>query len=262
MSSKGFKTCVLAGCILGIASLAGATPIECDVVIANPSDIGSSFAANQVGILNDLAGSDGNSVGNGCWEGDVFFSNFSYEPTAVNGNNNETPSVVDAAFSASTTALNNFAGLSLSTGITSWETSQGGFTWSYTETLCTTATCGFSAPAGLVIFEADAQESPGGATGWMNYTITPGGANSNSTLGSGAAQNTLSVVTSEANVQSVSFLDSYTGAGTGASSNFMTGTANDVYNFVPSTAPEPTTMALVGGALIGLGLLSRRLKKS
>lgn len=31
---------------------------------------------------------------------------------------------------------------------------------------------------------------------------------------------------------------------------------------IPSSTPEPTTMALMGGALVGLGLLGKRLKKS
>ena len=31
---------------------------------------------------------------------------------------------------------------------------------------------------------------------------------------------------------------------------------------IPSGTPEPTTMALMGGALLGLGLLGKRFKKS
>jgi hypothetical protein len=42
----------------------------------------------------------------------------------------------------------------------------------------------------------------------------------------------------------------------------LTGTVTYTFTDAPNGVPEPTTMALMGGALIGLGLLRKRLKKN
>jgi hypothetical protein len=55
------------------------------------------------------------------------------------------------------------------------------------------------------------------------------------------------------------------GAGSIAAVVFATGTVGVEVDYTytsPNTAPEPTTMVLMGGAFLGLGLLGKRLKKN
>ena len=53
------------------------------------------------------------------------------------------------------------------------------------------------------------------------------------------------------------------GNGTATQTTFADATAVVEYDYtIPSGVPEPTTMALMGGALFGLGLLGKRFKKS
>jgi hypothetical protein len=48
-----------------------------------------------------------------------------------------------------------------------------------------------------------------------------------------------------------------------AQTTTTSGTFEVIYDYTtPSSTPEPATMALMGGALIGLGLIGKRLRKS
>ena len=174
--------------------------------------------------------------GNSCSAGDVLYNNFSYSATG-----NQTAANVTTTFSSVTGA---FSGLALDA---SWNAANGGFTWSYTATICNVAGC-LAAPL-TTIKTADVQENPGGATATLTNTINGNAANT--------SPGNLSIVQGQpGGTLSVNFSDSYTStAGT-----FLTGVRNDVYEQV---GPEPGTMLLMSGALVGLGFIGRkRIKKA
>jgi hypothetical protein len=112
------------------------------------------------------------------------------------------------------------------------------------------------------LFSVKAKLNPGQSTTPAPYTV-PGGPADTGPIDTGlaAVESAWSAFASSAtNVSS-----SATGSGNGkvTYSNEVAGSVSVTYDYVvPSGTPEPTTMFLMGGALVGLGLLGKRLKRS
>lgn len=238
---------ILAAVILALSGIASANNVECNLVLTSPATYGVSGVASTVSVLNSLASNA--TYNDGCWEGDIFFSAFNYAPTAGGA---ETATSVTPNFSA---FPNNFAGLALGTGVGYWGGTEGGFTWTYEEQICTMVLCGVAPYEGII--KADVQESPNSATAVLNYTITGvSGITYTGTTNPSALPNPILGFSGwEPGINAVLFSDSYNGSG----GLFMTGVTNDVYE---SQLPEPGTMLLMGGALVGLGAIARKRRKA
>jgi hypothetical protein len=240
------KWLVVVIAVLALSGIASANAIPCAQVLANPSldsDISPALTVGTVSILNAMGLDSADNFG--CYDGDVFFSNFNYSPNGVAA---ETANLVSANFSIITTVLD---GLAIGG---SWSVATGGFNWTYDETMCTIALCGY-APY-YAIGNADVQESPAGATAIIGYDINGlGGINY---IGQTSPPTNLGVDPGQPGIQEVMFTDTFPAPGLGYR-GYLTGVTNDVY---PYPLPEPGTMLLMGGALIGLGAIARKRRKA
>jgi PEP-CTERM motif len=242
------KLLVLAVAILALCGTASATYLECSVVLGGDT--------GKVAQLTALTGNNSANSG-GCWEGDFIFSNFQY-----------TPSVGTAGGTLQTAAIANFD-ITVNSGDplldygnlliqANWSQHNGGFDWMFDMTLCTVASCGAGAPVNYVIQNAGAEVGGNSETGKPTYTITGvGDGTVSGTLGPHNA--TTLYFQSEPNLQQIDFHDNYSPAAPPAASTALQNIQNEADDVL---LPEPGTMLLMGGALIGLAAALRKRSKS
>jgi hypothetical protein len=137
---------------------------------------------------------------------------------------------------------------------TPWDFADGGFSVTFTAQVCNNpAICGTLAAPQTFINQASIQESPPTHSGLVVSNINGVVVN----LGGGGLNFQAPLLS---NVTSVTYIESYTPVSTdipGVAE--VSGMTNDAYETV---GPEPGTMMLMGGALVGLGIIGRKRRKS
>ncbi len=188
-----------------------------------------------------------------CEVGDKVYSGFTYVPTGS-----------DPTAAQVSVGIDNFAnpltgiwqiGFQLGSSVTglAWTS---GFSLNYTFTIDEAACAAeFGAGHNCSAYEAQGQFQDGSAnasnTATMTDVLTPGGTLSLNDLTTGS--NTGQVFFPFLNSSSVTL----TAAGLNTT-YAIEGFGLDVYEFANAPLPEPGTLGLVGGALLGLGLLRRK----
>jgi hypothetical protein len=186
----------------------------------------------------------------GCEIADKIYSNFSYSPGAGDPTSAQVNVGVDNATAIFQTGL-QFG----SSGLV-WSS---GFTVGYTVAVDPTA-CVAIYGAGKTCSVNAAQLAFQGALASSSNTAALTAAFSGASPGSVSVND----LTTGANVNQIFFSPNFT-----ATSVVITGSVNtlafpidsfglDIYQQVASTAPEPATMFLIGGSLLGLGMFGRK----
>jgi hypothetical protein len=203
-----------------------------------------------------IAGTNG--AGAACQVGDVLITGVAFNSTAFANNATEEAAIV---VSTNNNPPNNSTGAERGLNFNGEGTFANGstFTITFNGTLCYTGTAGcmtdangqFLASAQTLLTEGQAEQSvPGGSNDTTSNSITPsGGSTILLPAGPGNSNNP------EAN---------YAGTTAFAFSlgNNGQGQLNTVEGDVEETVgPEPSTMLLMGGALLGLATASRKLRK-
>jgi hypothetical protein len=235
------KSLVLAAAILAFGGiLSASTLVNCAQAMAAPGTYG----------LNGLAGTAQVLDSNGTWSCEQGNIDYTFTPTSYYNFTNVPTTAVAVSFVNSLSY--NFEELQFSvSGQNAWDTANGGFTISFTAALCTNvAICGTVAAPLTSITSADTQETPPNALAVMTTSLN----GNNATLGGAGNTNKYTV---NLNTNTVTFLDTYTPGPSDVDG--VTGVTNDAYETV---GPEPSTMMLMGGALIGLGVVARKRRKS
>jgi hypothetical protein len=111
-------------------------------------------------------------------------------------------------------------------------------------------------------------------SGVINATLAPGATFTSGVSASGGVSGTDTNATDLANWLGATGFSFYVDTASGEDNNFTGGNvaitqttfvdanATITYNYQLVGTPEPTTMALLGGALLGVGLIGKRLRKS
>lgn len=241
------KLLALAVVLMLFCGAAAANSIVCKTVLNTPTSAGlaPTVLAGTAQVLNAL-GSDA-LYNDGCYQGDIFFT---FNPTSyqANGAGLLTPDQVDVTVHGT---VGTSANILLSGDSLNWSAADGGFTLSFSAETCTVALCGF---VNKDIFNAAGVEiGPSLETGAMNYMIAGvGDGTYNGIIG---PYPDLSHTNFLSNVTQINYTDTYTPAGSG----FISSVQNDAYEFL---LPEPGTMLLMGGALVGLAAALRKRSKS
>jgi len=228
--------------LLAFSLVAGATSISPCITSTNSNGIALS-----------------NWLGSACYVEDTVFSSFSFD----NGNGIADAGLIDVSFTdpGSLPAPGVDASIGIHffiSGTTiNFNNSGPGFTIRWTESICTAADGCANPNAADSYTIGEAQQNsvvPNSATG--SITLTPIGD------GSGATLNTDGLSTADFNQQAPingTGFDVTLQAGlpqAGASSDYYT------FNITEAAGPEPGTMMLMGGALVGFSILARKLRKS
>jgi hypothetical protein len=215
------KRLALAICLTGgAAAVHAATLPTCQSVLATTDTYAALEATNGTG---------------GCEDGDKIFSNFAYSGAGTD------PTAAQISVGVDDNLGIQQYGLQFGTTSSVWSS---GFTLSYNAVVDTTlcATC-------VIIADQSAFQgalAPNSAA--VTVTLTPGGVIdlNDLTTNSNSEQISTGAITSTA--------ISYVGSGLSASAP-VDSFGGDVYQ---TSTPEPATLGLVGGALLGLGLLRRK----
>jgi len=232
------KSLVLVAVILAFSGIVSASQlVNCAQGFANPTLYGLNGLANTAQIIDS----------NGTWsceQGniDYTFTPTSYQYTGV--------PITAVAVSFVNSLSYNFEELQFSvSGQNAWNTLNGGFTITYTAALCSNAAiCGTVAAPSTSITSADTQQTPPYALASMSTSI-----NGNTATLVGSTNKYVVGL----NTNTVNFIDTYTPGATDLDG--ITGVTNDLYE---TFGPEPGTMMLMGGALIGLGVVARKRRRS
>jgi hypothetical protein len=229
--------------IIGVMLLAG-------VASASTTDCTTSTTLTQL-----IAATN---TGNFCQIGDVLISGVAFSSTGFANNATEESAIV---FTVNDNPPNNSSGAERGLNFNGEGTFTNGstFTISFNGSLCytgspnciTDANGQFLASASTLLTEGQAEQSvPGGSNDTTSNSITPGGG-STLLLPAGPGNSNNPQVNFAGNTSFAMSL-----------SNNGQGQLNTIEGDVEETVgPEPSTMLLMGAALLGLGTVSRKFRK-